>query len=86
MSTKIKEKHLVELGFKKEESSDLVDGKPVFYYYSYGKMGLLLSNANDELIDGMFWYVEVLEYPEFKPIKDLETLKELVTVLDKIRK
>jgi hypothetical protein len=82
----IKEKDLIELGFRKEESQDTVDGMPTFYYYSHGKHGLLISSANDELINGMYWYVEILEYPEYKPITDLDTLKELVAILNKISK
>lgn len=84
----ILEKHLVELGFKKESSTELVDGEPSFYYYVYGKRDVctLISSANDELINGRFWYVELFEHPEYKPITELETLKELVSILNKISK
>lgn len=80
----ITEKDLIELGFNKEQSTDMVSDEPAFYYYTYGKYGLLISSANDELINGEFWYVEILEHPDFSSITDLETLKELISILNKI--
>lgn len=82
----ILEKHLIELGFKKEESFDNLDDKPTFYYYTYGKTPSLITSADDELINGKYWYVEMFERYDYKPITDLETLKELVAILNKISK
>lgn len=84
----ILEKHLIELGFKREESSDQVDGEPTFYYYIFGNERdiTLITSSNDELINGRFWYVEFFEHYAYKPITELETLKELVAILNKISK
>jgi hypothetical protein len=81
----ITENDLIELGFTKHESADSWC-EPTFYYYTHGKQGLLISSANDELINGKHWYVEIMEYPEYKPITELNTLEELVKVLNKISK
>ncbi len=53
------EKDLIELGFEKEISLDLVNGEPEFYYYVKEITNGLtfITNTNDEARDSG-WYVE----------------------------
>ena len=70
------EKELNKLGFKKEFSTDMVDKKPMFYYYviDIGDIALI-SNSDDEAKkDG--WKVEFFDsqsitFTDSKDIKDV---------------
>lgn len=47
------EKELVELGFIKENSSDMDKEEPIFYYYTFtsDNAETLITNASDNLIN-----------------------------------
>lgn len=76
----MKESELIKLGFKKEYSSDLVDKKPMFYYYVIDIEDFaLISNSNTEAIaDG--WHVEFFDSQSirFTNAKDLKSQIELL--------
>ena len=74
----MKEKDLKELGFKKEKVSAEESGDKPFHYYTFypfkKNRGFgLLSNSNDELVDGE-WVVTFFEYDSvvFRSKKDLK--------------
>lgn len=78
------EKDLIELGFEKEISLDLINGEPEFHYYVKEiTEGLtFITNTNDEARDNG-WYVEFFDtevpvrYCEYDTVKALfELLKE----------
>ena len=71
----MKEKDLIDLGFKKEYS----DTKWYYYTYDLVKGLSLITNASDELLDGR-WYVEVFESGQIRFInkKELEGFINIV--------
>jgi hypothetical protein len=77
------EKELLELGFTKEYSSDIIDDDPDFYYYVKEITNGLtfITNSNDEM-EGKEWYVEFfntevpIRYYEYTIVKMLFTLIE----------
>tara|TARA_B110000211_G_C13743515_1_gene405607 strand:+ start:215 stop:475 length:261 start_codon:yes stop_codon:yes gene_type:complete len=77
------EKELLELGFTKEYSSDIIDDDPDFYYYVKEICDGLtfITNSNDEM-EGKEWYVEFfntevpIRYYEYTIVKMLFTLIE----------
>lgn len=82
--SKIKGKHLIKLGFKKEKerTSSAPNMHEEYHYYTYevNKHCMLISNSNDEKnLDGGY-YVEFYEIPEVK-FTELEDLKKLVKLL-----
>ena len=80
----MKEKDLKELGFKKVKISAEESGDKPFHYYTLYPFKKdrgfgLLSNSNDELVDGE-WVVTFFEYDSvvFRSKKDLKKLIELI--------
>ena len=80
---KMKEKDLIELGFEKEVSLELINGEPEFYYYvkEITKGLTFISNTDDEAVDGG-WYVEFfnteipVRYYNHQDVRDLFDLIE----------
>lgn len=74
----MKEQDIIDLGFQKEIGQD---GIVEFYYYVYdfGRGLSLISNANDEAINGK-WYVDVFEEDNirFTTKEDLEIFINIV--------
>ena len=72
------EKELLELGFTKEFSSDIIEDVPDFYYYVKEICNGLtfITNGNDEMED-QNWYVEFFDtevpirYYEYTSVKML---------------
>lgn len=56
------EKELLELGFTKEFSADIIEDVPDFYYYVKEICNGLtfITNGNDEM-EGQNWYVEFFD-------------------------
>ena len=77
------EKELVQLGFTKEYSADIIEDEPDFYYYVKDICeGLtFISNGNDDM-EGEEWFVEFfntevpIRYYESSTVKMLFTLIE----------
>jgi len=78
----MKEKELIKLGFKKEFSTDMVDKKPMFYYYViYIGDIALISNSDDEAKkDG--WKVEFLDSQSIT-FTDSKDISEVIKLLKK---
>jgi hypothetical protein len=82
--SKIIEKDLIKLGFKKEHNTPIVDDEEKFYYFVYqiNEHCLLISSDNlDSESENGYW-VEFYEIPEIR-FTELEDLKELVKLLKK---
>jgi hypothetical protein len=79
--SKIKAKDLLKLGFKREDNipTTAMDNEYHYYIYEIGKKGILISNSNDEKINGGY-EVELYDIPEIK-FTDLKQLKKLVKAL-----
>ena len=81
----MKEQDIIDLGFKKEIEHDSI-GKYYYYVYDFGRGLSLISNANDETINGE-WYVYIFEEDNarfednirFTNKKDLERLINLLS-------
>ena len=73
----MKEQDLIDLGFKKEIDRD--NGQEYYYYvYDFGRGLSLISNANDETINGK-WFAEIFEENvRFTNKKDLQVLINVV--------
>jgi hypothetical protein len=77
------EKELLELGFTKEFSTDIIEDEPDFYYYVKEITNGLtfITNGNDEM-EGKEWYVEFfnteipIRYYESSTVKMLFALIE----------
>jgi len=77
------EKELVQLGFTKEFSTDIIQDEPEFYYYVKDICDGLtfITNSNDEM-EGKEWYAEFfntevpIRYYEYSTVKMLFTLIE----------
>ena len=77
------EKELLQLGFTKEYSADIIEDEPDFYYYVKDICeGLtFISNGNDDM-EGEEWFVEFfntevpIRYYESSTVKMLFTLIE----------
>jgi hypothetical protein len=83
----ITEQQLIDLGFEKSEVSGEESGGDPFYYYQiefgdglYDKI-TLISNANDEVING--WEVNVFDMELFK-FKDYDLLKKQIDIFKQI--
>lgn len=81
--TKMKEKDLVELGFEKEVSLDLINGEPEFYYYvkDITKGLTFITNTDDEARDDG-WYVEFFNTNIPVRYYDSDTLKKLFKLIE----
>ena len=77
------EKDLIELGFEKEISQDLINGEPEFYYYVKEITNGLtfITNANNEIGDDG-WYVEFFNTEI--PVRYYEhcTVKTLIELIE----
>ena len=73
----MKEQDLIDLGFKKEIDHD--NGQEYYYYvYDFGRGLSLISDANDETINGK-WFVYIFEENvRFTNKKDLQVLINVV--------
>ena len=77
------EKELLQLGFTKEYSTDIIEDEPDFYYYVKDICDGLtfISNGNDDM-EGEEWFVEFfntevpIRYYESSTVKMLFTLIE----------
>ena len=76
----MKEQDLIDLGFTKEFGDS-------FYYYVYDFVkGLsLITNANDELINGK-WVVEVFETNDKIQFTNIDSIKKLIKLINKAKK
>lgn len=56
------EKDLIELGFERHDSFDIIDGEPDFYYYYYDivRGHSLITQASDE-VENDKWFVEIFD-------------------------
>ena len=79
----MKEKDLVDLGFKKEIGEP---DEPDWYYYVYDfSPGLsLISCGSDELVDGE-WIVEFFEADEFQTKSKVDIL-QVIKAIETIKK
>ena len=76
----MKEQDIIDLGFDKESDYCYGGGGEYHYYvYDFGRSLSLISNANDEAINGE-WYVDIFEEDNvrFTNKKDLERLINLL--------
>jgi len=80
----IKEKHLIELGFIKNQVTAEQSGANAFYYYTFQPSEdsnlCLISQANDEVKEG--WVISFFD--EDLHVKDPDDLTQLIQVLKKI--
>lgn len=76
----MKEQDIIDLGFTKE----VEDG---FYYYVYdfARGFSLITNANDELINGE-WVVEVFETSDTIQFTNIDNVKKLIKLINKVKK
>jgi hypothetical protein len=84
---KINENDLIALGFRKRTVEPKESGqKEPFHYYvrEIGKLALI-SNSNDECVDG-FYYVEFFDYPEVGKYYYFKKLAKLVKLLKSAEK
>ena len=79
----MKEQDVIDLGFKKEVQG----GSDSFYYYVYdfARGFSLITNANDELINGE-WVVEVFETSDKIQFTNTDNLKKLIELINKAKK
>lgn len=80
------EKELELLGFKKEDSLDVSDGKPMFYFYHYKiAKGLeLVSCCSDELVNHE-WYVEFVDSEPRIVYDNFGELQGVINMLEKAK-
>jgi hypothetical protein len=76
----MKEQELIDLGFTKEFCDN-------FYYYVYDftRGFSLITNANDELINGN-WVVEVFETSDKIQFTNIDNVKKLIKLINKAKK
>lgn len=81
--SKIKEKDLIKMGFKREDNN-VSEVEEQFYYFVYeiNKHCLLISSDSMEAEADGGYYIEFYEIPEIK-FTELEDLKLLVKLLKK---
>lgn len=74
----MKEQDIIDLGFDKEFDYSY-GGEYHYYVYDFGRSLSLISNTNDETINGE-WYVDIFEEDNvrFTNKKDLERLINLL--------
>ena len=75
----MKEQDLIDLGFTKEFGDN-------FYYYTYdfSRGFSLITNANDELINGE-WVVEVFETSDKIQFTNIDNVKKLIELINKAK-
>lgn len=79
---KIKGKDLINLGFKKEIEKPTLDPEDLgFHYYTFeiNNRCILISNANDERINGGY-EIEFYDFNEIQ-FRSLKKLKKLIKLL-----
>lgn len=79
---KINEEDLIALGFRKRTVKPKESGQKNKYHYYVREIGklALISNSNDECIDG-FYYVEFFDYPDVGKYYSFKKLAKLVKLL-----
>jgi len=78
---KITEENLLDLGFERHDVGIEESGDKSFYYFTFEIGSLcLLSNSDDECIDGMY-AIEFLDYSDAVRFNDIKTLTDLVKLL-----
>ena len=77
------EKELLELGFTKEFSADIIEDEPDFYYYVKEITNGLtfITNGNDEM-EGQDWYVEFFDTEVPIRYYDYSSVKMLLTLIE----
>lgn len=81
--SKIKAKHLLELGFVREESApshNPEENRFHYYTYSINDKPLLITNSNDERVDNGYW-VELYDIEGKFVFKKLKKLRKFVKIL-----
>lgn len=81
----ITEATLLNLGFVKNNVSKEESGDNSFHYFTYGKNNkcILISCANDEVINNQFYSIEIYDAPEFGYIVNDTDLKTFINTLNK---
>ena len=78
---KITEKKLVFLGFKRQDVSEEESGDKPYYYFTYEIDKLcLISNSNDECVDGKY-NIEFYDYDDSVCFTDIKVLTCLIKIL-----
>ena len=82
----IKEKHLIELGFKRQDNTPESSGAPNNWHYYTLDIGdlCLISDANDA-VEHNNWEVYIFDYDLFK-FTELEKLKLFIDMLNSVVK
>lgn len=76
----MKEKELVALGLTRVDVNE--DGFSFYYYtYDFGRGFSLITNSNDELVDGK-WVVEIFEEPNIR----FTTSSDVMALIDLIKR
>jgi hypothetical protein len=78
------EREIQLLGFERQDSED---GEYSFYYYIYKIVDGLefISNANDDLIDGDEWYVDIFNTDPHIRFTEFGDVQGLINILEKRR-
>ena len=79
----MKEQDIIDLGFHKE-SDYCYGGEYHYYVYDFGRGLSLISNSNDEAVDGE-WYVDVFEEDNIR-FTTKEDLEIFINLLNKNKK
>ena len=87
----IQEHNLVNLGFTRNEIDEWDAGdKPTYYFtrdFGHSQHGLcLITNCEMDIEKDGGWFVELLEVEGLKRITDLNELKTLIDILEKLEK
>jgi hypothetical protein len=79
------EKELLDLGFVKENSSDIIDGAAAYYYYVKDITNGLsfISGCSDEIVDDDDWYIEFFNTETPVRYYEYSTVKELFILIEK---
>jgi hypothetical protein len=78
------EREIQLLGFERQDSED---GEYSFYYYTYKIVDGLefISNANDDLIDGDEWYIDIFNTDPHIRFMHFGDVQGLINILEKRR-
>jgi hypothetical protein len=78
------EREIQLLGFERQDSED---GEYSFYYYIYKIVDGLdfISNANDDLIDGDEWYIDIFNTDPHIRFTEFGDVQGLINILEKRR-
>jgi hypothetical protein len=78
------EREIQLLGFKRQDSKD---GEQPFYYYIYKIVDGLefISNANDDLIEGDEWYIDIFNTNPHIRFMHFGDVQGLINILEKRR-